>query len=268
MPTEIRIEEETIAQVPSAAAQDLSAAESQDFTSEEAASSDELESGEAKKSKKLISLRVAQEDLAQAKALAEDLKVGYQTLLLEIIHDGLVHRAAQQRLVKLAENIRGTVPGLSAEQLANAPVVKAAQDLLNTPAVKSAQELVSSPVIKLAQDLAANPQVKAAQEFANTTAKKAEADLNKAAADFTALPAVQAVQATSAKLLSDLTASSAFKAAEDLVAKVKSGHKPAVEGAEAPVAEKTGSAISTEEFLQLANAVEEIKRALKNNGMF
>lgn len=260
MTTEIRIEEDNVRPTHP---------EAQDWTAEEATASDEgeLEAGEAKKSKKLISLRVPQEDLAQAKALAEDLKLGYQTLLCEIIHEGLAHRAAQQRLVKLAENIRGTVPGLSPEQLANAPVVKAAQDLLNTPALKNAQDLVSSPVVKLAQDLAANPQVKAAQEFANTTAKKAEADLNKAAADFTALPAVQAVQATSAKLLQDLTASPAFKAAEELVAKVKS-NKAGETAAEAPVAaEKAGSPISAEEFLQLANAVEDIKRALKNNGM-
>jgi predicted DNA binding CopG/RHH family protein len=258
MTTEIRIEEDTL--------NTATHPEAQDWVAEEATAADEQETEAGKKSKKLISLRVPQEDLAQAKALAEELKLGYQTLLCEIIHEGLAHRAAQQRLVKLADSIRGTVPGLSAAELANAPVVKAAQELLNTPAVKSAQELVSSPVVKLAQDLAANPQVKAAQEFANTTAKKAEADLNKAAQDFNALPAVQAVQATSAKLLQDLTASPAFKAAEELVAKVKVSKLGAE--AEAPVAtEKAGSAISTEEFLQLANAVEDIKRALKNNGM-
>jgi predicted DNA binding CopG/RHH family protein len=263
MTTEIRIEEDTVRTASTHP-------EAQDWVAEEATASDEgeLEAGEAKKSKKLISLRVPQEDLAQAKALAEELKLGYQTLLCEIIHEGLAHRAAQQRLVKLAESIRGTVPGLSSEQLANAPVVKAAQDLLNTPAIKNAQDLVSSPVVKLAQDLAANPQVKAAQEFANTTAKKAEADLNKAAADFTALPAVQAVQATSAKLLQDLTASPAFKAAEEIVAKVKANKAgEAAPDATAASAEKAGSPISAEEFLQLANAVEDIKRALKNNGM-
>jgi predicted DNA binding CopG/RHH family protein len=264
MTTEIRIEEETVNTAANAPVN-----EPQDWVAEEATGADEheTEAGEAKKSKKLISLRVPQEDLAQAKALAEDLKLGYQTLLCEIIHEGLAHRAAQQRLLKLAENIRGTVPGLTTTQeLANAPVVKAAQDLLNTPALKSAQELVSSPVVKLAQDLAANPQVKAAQEFANTTAKKAEADLNKAVADFNALPAVQSVQATSAKLLTDITATPAFKAAEELVAKVKASQTPA-DGVEAKADAKVPSGISAEEFLQLSNAVDEIKRALKNNGM-
>lgn len=259
MTTEIRIEEETLNAAHSA--------EAQDWAAEETTGADEHETAEAKKSKKLISLRVPQEDLAQAKALAEELKLGYQTLLCEIIHEGLAHRAAQGRLLKLAENIRGTVPALSAQELAHAPVVKAAQDLLNTPALKSAQELVSSPVVKLAQDLAANPSVKAAQEFANTTAKKAEADLNKAAADFNNLPAVQAVQATSAKLLTDIAATPAFKAAEELVAKVKAG-KPAAEAGDAPATEtKVPSGISAEEFLQLSNAVDEIKKALKNNGM-
>ncbi|MFN3432306.1 MAG: hypothetical protein ACK46X_20450, partial [Candidatus Sericytochromatia bacterium] len=132
MTTEIRIEEETV--------NAATAGEAQDWAAEETVGADEHETGEAKKSKKLISLRVPQEDLAQAKALAEELKLGYQTLLCEIIHEGLAHRAAQGRLLKLAENIRGTVPGLSAQELAHAPVVKAAQDLLNTPALKSAQE--------------------------------------------------------------------------------------------------------------------------------
>lgn len=262
MTTEIRIEEETL----NAGEQSTAASEPQDWNAEVGADDAEQETAEAKKSKKLISLRVPQEDLAQAKALAEELKLGYQTLLCELIHEGLAHRAAQQRLVKLAENIRGTVPGLSANELANAPVVKAAQDLLNSPALKNAQDLVSSPVVKLAQDLATNPQVKAAQEFANTTAKKAEADLNKAAADFNALPAVQAVQATSAKLLQEITGSSAFKAAEELVAKVKPA-KAEGEVTEAKVAEKVGSGISAEEFLQLSNAVNDIQKALKNNGM-
>lgn len=260
MTIEIRIEEETTS---NASAQSAAQPEAQDWNGEETA--DETETAETKKSKKLISLRVPQEDLAQAKALAEELKLGYQTLLCELIHEGLAHRSAQQRLVKLAENIRGTVPGLSSHELANAPVVKAAQDLLNSPALKNAQELVSSPVVKLAQDLAANPQVKAAQEFANTTAKKAEADLNKAAADFNALPAVQAVQATSAKLLQEITGSNAFKAAEDLVAKVK--HAKDGDVTEPKAAEKVGSGISAEEFLQLSNAVNDIQRALKNNGM-
>ena len=262
MTTEIRIEEETL----NAAEQAAATSEPQDWNAEVGADDAEQETAEAKKSKKLISLRVPQEDLAQAKALAEELKLGYQTLLCESIHEGLAHRAAQQRLVKLAENIRGTVPGLSAQELAHAPVVKAAQDLLNTPAIKSAQDLVSSPVVKLAQDLAANPSVKAAQEFANTTAKKAEADLNKAVADFNALPAVQTVQATSAKLLQEITASSAFKAAEELVAKVKPA-KAEDEAVEPKTAEKVPTGISAEEFLQLSNAVNEIKRALKNNGM-
>lgn len=262
MTTDIRIEEDNT---------NLhTATEPQDWSADEPVGADEAETEAGKKSKKLISLRVPQEDLAQAKALAEELKLGYQTLLCEIIHEGLAHRAAQQRLVKLAENIRGTVPGLSSAELANAPVVKAAQDLLNTPALKNAQDLVSSPVVKLAQDLAANPQVKAAQEFANTTAKKAEADLNKAVADFNALPAVQTVQATSAKLLQEITASSAFKAAEELVAKVKpvkAEAKAETDEAEPKAADKVQTGISAEEFLQLSNAVNEIKRALKQNGM-
>ncbi|MFN3429383.1 MAG: hypothetical protein ACK46X_05475, partial [Candidatus Sericytochromatia bacterium] len=84
--------------------------------------------------------------------------------------------------------------------------------------------------------------------------------------DWNNLPAVQAVQATSAKLLTDIAATPAFKAAEELVAKVKAG-KPA-EAGEAAVAEtKVPSGISAEEFLQLSNAVAEIKKALKNNGM-
>ena len=75
------------------------------------------------------------------------------------------------------------------------------------------------------------------------------------------------MQATSAKLLTDIAATPAFKAAEELVAKVKAG-KPGAEAGEAPASEaKVPSGISAEEFLQLSNAVDEIKKALKNNGM-
>ena len=259
MTTEIRIEEDNAPVNQTAAPQP----EAQDWADEAAASEEtETEAGEARKSKKLISLRLPQEDLAEAKALAEELKIGYQTLLCQIIHEGLAHRAAQQRVLKLAETIRGTVPGLTPEELANTPAVKAAQELLNSPALKNAQELVSSPVVKLAQDVAANPQVKAAQEFANTTATKAKADLDKAASEFNALPAVQALNATSAKLLQDFTASPAFKAAEEMVASLKVG-----KAAEAAKPAEKSSAISSEEFQQLANAVEDIKRALKNTAM-
>src|SRR5687767_1648941 len=107
MPTQVTIEDEN-----------ATTAEAQDWSEEPAAE----EGTEAKKTKKLISLRLPQEDLAHAKALAEELKLGYQTLLNQVIHDGLAQREAQLKVEKLTETLKTSVPALSAAQeLANSP---------------------------------------------------------------------------------------------------------------------------------------------------
>lgn len=233
------------------------APEPQDWNAEQGADAAEpAETTDGKKAKKLISLRVTEDDIAQAKALAEDLKVGYQTLLCELIHDGLAQREAQVRLHKLTESLKLSFPAVSAEELANSPAVKAAHELLNSPAVKSAQELVSSPVVKAAQELSNSPQFKAAQDFANTTT-----------ANFNALPAVQAARdlATTqhARMMQDFTASPAFKAAESMMASLT---VKAAEGAETSEG-ATAEPASPLEFKQLSQAVNDIQAALKKAGL-
>lgn len=213
----------------------------------EEATSEESPKGTAKK---LISLRLPLEDLGRARVLAEELRIGYQTLLCQIINEGLTQAEAQARIRKLSESIKGSLPSINAaEELANSPAVKAAQELLNHPTVKAAQELVSSPVVKAAEELKGSPQFKAAQDLANAPAGWAR--------DIAATPAMQTVQAlastTTAKVIQDFAASPAFKSAESLIATVKAK-------AEAAPAESA-------ELKQLTQAVADMQAALRKAGL-
>lgn len=213
---------------------------------EAAESADDAESTTKDKSKKLISLRVPLEDLGRAKVLAEELRMGYQTLLLQIINEGLNQHEAQNRIRKLSENIKSSLPHVNAEELANSPAVKAAKELLEHPTVKAAQELVSNPVLKATEELKGNAQLKAAQDFANAKAQ-----------ELASSPAVQTVQAlastTTAKVIEDFASSPAFKSAEHLIATVK--EKAAAQGHE------------SEELKQLSKSVADIQAALKKAGL-
>ncbi|MFP5502819.1 MAG: hypothetical protein ACLGIN_10040 [Candidatus Sericytochromatia bacterium] len=226
-----------------------------EWNTEEAAeeAAEATEGEETSKAKKLISLRLPLEDLGRAKALAEELRMGYQTLLCQIINEGLKQQEAQLRLKNLTESIKGSMPALkTAEELASSPAVKAAQDLLNSPAVKAAQELVSSPVVKAAEELKGNPQFKAAQEraqeLANTPANWAR--------ELVASPTVQTVQAlangANAKVIQEFAGSPAFKSAEALVASVKA---------------QAEAGQSSEELQKLNQAVADIQNALRKAGL-
>jgi predicted DNA binding CopG/RHH family protein len=226
------------------------AAETFESTETESAESEETEGAAKDKTKKLISLRVPLEDLGRAKVLAHELRIGYQTLLLQIINDGLNQQEAQNRVKKLTENIKSSLPSLkAAEELANSPAVQAAKDLLEHPTVKAAQELVSNPVLKAAEDLKGNAQLKAAQDFANARAQ-----------ELAHLPAVQTVQAlastTTAKMIEDFAGSQAFKSAESLLASVKE-----------KAAQHQADGVASEELKALSKSVEDIQAALKKAGL-
>lgn len=153
-------------------------------------------------SKKAISLRVATDDLDLAKDLASDLNIGYQTLLNQIIHDGLLDKQHQLRYEKLVTTIRASLPEL-----------KAAQDLLETPAVKAAKDLLENPAVRAAQQLVDHPATKAASQFAdqvahNPTFVQLKGAYDRAAGDLQ--------NSALARAIKDLAENPAVKAASEL----------------------------------------------------
>lgn len=210
--------------------------------------------------KKLISLRVANDDLELAKTLAGELNLGYQTLLNQLIHDGLVSKQEDLKYQRLVANLRGTLPELKlAQDLLESPAVKAARELLQNPAVKAAEALVDSPAAKAAQNFAdevgKNPAVKQVKEFGiNTYAKAAE--------DFSASPL--------AKALKDLAENPTVKAAQELAE--NTGSKVVRDVSNSPIgrlsrelANVAGVPVPAQgdELKELTKAVDEIRDALK-----
>jgi predicted DNA binding CopG/RHH family protein len=151
--------------------------------------------------KKAISLRVAVADLELARELAEELEIGYQVLLNQLIHDGLADRRQDREYRQLVERFRASITELKAAQdLVSSPAVKAAKELLDSPAIKAAQDLLNAPAVKAAQDAVAT-QTQKVREFGASAGTKA-------AEDFAASPLAKAIK--------DLTTSPAWLAAQDL----------------------------------------------------
>ena len=210
--------------------------------------------------KKLISLRVANDDLELAKTLAADLGIGYQTLLNQLIHDGLVSKREDVKYERLVAQLRGTLPELKlAQDILDAPAVKAARELLSNPAVKAAEALVDSPAAKAAQnfadEVAKNPTVKQVKDFGITSYAKA-------AEDFSASPL--------AKALKDLAENPTVKAAQELAE--NTGAKVVRDVSNSPIgrlsrelATAAGMPVPAQgdELKELTKAVDEIRDALK-----
>lgn len=210
--------------------------------------------------KKLISLRVAQEDLDLAKSLAPEFEVGYQTLMNQIIHRGLLDAQAEIKTRQLVAQLQSSLPALqSARDLLETPAVKAAQELLANPAVKAAQELMNNPVLKAAQgfadEVAKNPAVQQVRDFGVNSYNKAAEELvasplAKALKDLAEAPAIKAAQelaeTTSAKLVRDVSNSPVGRFSRELA-----------QAAGVPVP------APGEELQQLNKAVDEIRDALK-----
>lgn len=210
--------------------------------------------------KKLISLRVANDDLELAKALAADLGLGYQTLLNQLIHDGLVSKREDVKYQRLIAQLRGTLPELKlAQDLLDSPAVKQARELLSNPAVKAAEALVDSPAAKAAQnfadEVAKNPTVKQVKEFGISSYAKA-------AEDFSGSPL--------AKALKDLAENPTVKAAQELAE--NTGAKVVRDVSNSPfgrlsreLANAAGVAVPAQgdELKELTKAVDEIRDALK-----
>jgi hypothetical protein len=210
--------------------------------------------------KKLISLRVAPEDLELAKSLAPEFEVGYQTLLNQIIHRGLRDAQAEVKTRQLVAQLQSSLPALqSARELLDTPAVKAAQELLSNPAVKAAQELMNNPVLKAAQgfadEVAKNPAVQQVRDFSVNSYHKAAEELSasplaKALKDLAEAPALKAAQelaeTTSAKLVRDVSNSPVGRFSRELA-----------QAAGVPVP------APGEELQQLNKAVDEIRDALK-----
>lgn len=211
--------------------------------------------------KKAISLRVPLEDLALAKELAAELGLGYQTLLNQLISDGLKSTREDLKFRKLVERIKGQLPELKvAEELAHSPAVKAAQELLNSPAVKGAQELLASPAVKAAQEIANSEAIAKVREFGQARATKAaqelaDSPLGKLLKEFTETPGFKAAQelanTTSQKLAREWVNSPGGRLARELVSS-------AVEGTQ-----KLAGDTKSEELSKLSQAVSEMQAALK-----
>jgi predicted DNA binding CopG/RHH family protein len=216
------------------------------------------ESGKGEASKKAISLRLAIEDLSLAKELAQELDLGYQVLLNQVIHEGLGDRQKDLEYRKLVERFRTSLTELKAAQdLANSPAVKAAQELLSTPAIKAAQDLLSAPAVKAAQEAVSGP-IQKVRDFGTTSA-------NKAAEEF--------AQSPLAKAIKELTNSSTFIAAQELAnstgAKLQREWEKSpggrLAGAIREAAESHGQ--KPNELGDLTKAVQDIQVALKKAGL-
>ncbi|HEY9722949.1 MAG TPA: hypothetical protein V6D47_13135 [Oscillatoriaceae cyanobacterium] len=212
--------------------------------------------------KKAISLRLSVEDLNLAKDLAAELNIGYQTLLCQLIHDGLQSEQETLKVRKLVSQIRASLPDLkAAQELLNSPAVKSAQAVLADPAVKAAEQLVNSPAVKaaqeLAKDVANNPTVQKVRDFGTTSYTKAAEEL---------------ANSPVAKMLKDLTNNPTFKAAQELAesTSAKIAHDWANSPAgrfsreiSASAAEATAELRNSDEVKDLTKAVREIQETLK-----
>jgi len=214
--------------------------------------------------RKAISLRMPVEDLARAKAIAEKLDTGYQTLLLEIIRDGLAEREVSLKMQQLVTVVQQSLPELkvmSAEELVNAPAVQVAQEFVALPAIKAAQALIESPAFKAAQDLAQSPAAVKVRDFGTQSANKAaeglaSSPIGKAVQELVESPTIKAAQ--------ELASSATAKWADDW-ARSPGGRlaKAIVQPAQAYVDE----AVQSPQLAQLNQAVKDMQQALKQAGL-
>lgn len=246
--------------VPTIEAEEATTPPAAEVPVEETVEVEEEGAGTEGGAKKLISLRVAQEDLDLAKALAPEFEVGYQTLLNQIIHRGLRDAQAEVKTRQLVAQLQSSLPALqSARELLETPAVKAAQELLSNPAVKAAQELMNNPMLKAAQgfadEVAKNPAVQQVRDFGVNSYQKAAEELSasplaKALKDLAEAPALKAAQelaeTTSAKLVREVSNSPVGRFSRELA-----------QAAGVPVP------APGEELQQLNKAVDEIREALK-----
>lgn len=220
------------------------------------ADADDATEGKADSPKKAISLRVAVEDLELARELAQELELGYQVLLNQIIHQGLTERRQDLEYARLVTRFRTSLSELKAAQdLVGSPAVKAAQELLSSPAIKAAQDLLDSPAIKAAQEAVSGP-IQKVRDFSASTATKASED-------FATSPLGRAIH--------DLTQAPAFQAAQDLAK--GTGEKLQREWEKSPGGRLAGAirdaaqASKPEELADLTKAVKDIQDALKKAGL-